>query len=268
MPTINFFGCSLTSGAELSEKDNQIPFPEDMKYLWTYLIADWLGYKHQNWARSGASCEDIALSAIESMYNANNGDLFVVAWTWPMRYNYWQSDLVADDEKSLIVSQHHLTHKNNKEMHQNSEIFDNSDIIDFTEKYIAPKKIVIDYLKHVMLVNNTAKMLGLDIINIQIGTNVFDLNTNDWFSTQTIPNSEYSLYPAQYNTTTKLINHPLLIEFNKIDMLYSGDGLWNHMLNKWDTNFEDYLNGYHWNKKGCQYIANELVKNYGISKYK
>jgi len=84
------FGCSFIFGTDLADVDAHLgePYAPPSKSTWPALIAHYLGYKYQCYARPGSGNLRILERLLTYSSNADVNDLFIIGWSWIDRFDY------------------------------------------------------------------------------------------------------------------------------------------------------------------------------------
>ena len=258
---IHFFGCSLTYCSEISDIDIIDPDADDLKYTWPVVLGHKLNFEdHQikNWARPGASCRDIALTAIEAMHKHDG--VFVICWTWPERTNYWDPEIdMSINQPGLTITFAHL----NKNLDRTTRAAIYPESINHFVKFDGERNWSINFLMNFQLVNATAIALKKRCIHIQVGETIFFLNEKNWFDTQTIPNQYYTEKRLAHTNNKYLMymptfnQHYIFTNWLNADVLFKSNPLWYYVKNVVDNN-PLYYSGTHWSRQGCALVADVL----------
>ena len=88
------FGCSFVFGSDLDDCDNSPPRPKNSNQTWPAHLAKRLGYEYQCYARPGGGNLQIAEQVLNQLEVSLDSDLFVIAWTWIDRFDYWTDSCV------------------------------------------------------------------------------------------------------------------------------------------------------------------------------
>ena len=88
------FGCSFVFGSDLDDCDNSPPRPKNSNQTWPAYLAKRLGYEYQCYARPGGGNLQIAEQVLNQLEVSLDSDLFVIAWTWIDRFDYWTDSCV------------------------------------------------------------------------------------------------------------------------------------------------------------------------------
>jgi hypothetical protein len=245
--------------------DKVDPNVEDIPFMWPIILSKRLGYTDDQikiWARNGASCKDIALTAIEAMHKYNG--VFVICWTWPERTPYWDNTVqINTDQEAMIVYPSFI-----KSIDEHSKVKKYPELVEHFVKFEGYKNWTINFLMHFNLVNMTAKALNKKCIHIQIGGQLFDLNDMDWFSVQTIPSYVYSQTNLPTNnpyimSTPQLTLHSLYTEWLTTEVLFRELSLYETIVRMTDRD-PRYYNRFHWSTEGSKLVADVLydsIKN-------
>lgn len=84
------FGCSFIFGSDLSDCDNNPPWPNGSLSTWPAHLAKQLGYNYQCWARPGSGNLQIAEKIINQSAVCQDS-LYVISWSWIDRFDYYKS---------------------------------------------------------------------------------------------------------------------------------------------------------------------------------
>lgn len=263
MTGIHFFGCSLTYCAEISGVDIIDPATNDLDYTWPVVLGRKLNFQdHQikNWARPGASCREIALTAVEAMHKHDG--VFVVCWSWPERTNYWDPGFDMDvNQSGLTITFAHL----DKKLDKTIRVAMYPEVINHFVKFDGERNWAIEFLINFQLVNATAIALNKRCIHVQVGETIYFLNEKNWFSTQTIPHEYYSEQRLLYTNNKYLMymptfeNHFIFSNWENSDVAFKSKPLW-YYVKDLVNNDRSYYSGTHWSKKGCDLVA-DIVYN-------
>lgn len=261
---IHFFGCSLTYCSEISGVDVIDPITADLEYTWPVVLSRKLNFEdHQikNWARPGASCRDIALTAIEAMYKHDG--IFVICWSWPERTNYWDPDIdMQINQAGLTLTFAHL----NTHLDKTIRVAKYPELINHFVKFDGERNWAINFLMNFQLVNATAIALKKHCIHVQVGETIYFLNEKNWFSTQTIPHEYYTEKRLEHTNNKYLMymptfeQHCIFTNWENSNVLFKSKPLWYHVKEVVNNN-QLYYSGTHWSRDGCKLVADILYQH-------
>lgn len=225
---LHFFGCSLTHGSEILKVGQNVCPAEAKEFTWPALVSKELNVAHTNHAVWASTNRDITLQFLEQANQHTPGDIYVVAWTWPSRTNFWHQTLSANNHSCIISN--------------NGSIY--GDIDDFA-KHWQKHTNDIEYSIQSLLNFYTVNSLRVPIVNLFITS--WDILFENWISTQQLPDSRFntvfdkSVIYNTYKNTTKY--------FNKQGLYYP------------TLSFKEvYFNQWHWNIAGHKKISKKVLK--------
>lgn len=259
MSYIHYFGCSLTYCCDLTTINKVDPDPKDIPYMWPVILSKRLGYTDDQikiWARNGASCKDIALTAIDAMHKHDG--IFVICWTWPERTPYWDNTSQINVDQDAMIVYPSFIHSIDKR----SRVAKYPELVNHFVKFEGHRNWTINFLMHFNLVTMTAKALNKTCIHIQAGGQLYNLNDTDWFSIQTIPSCIYSqsnLPPDNpyIMSAPQLTLHSLYTNWLNTEILFRDLSLY-EIIVKLINRDARYYNGFHWNVEGSKLVADVL----------
>jgi hypothetical protein len=109
------FGCSFIFGSDLGDEKVELGFAGCSQKTWPALVAQSLDRKYVCFARPGAGNLQILEQVINESTIENKNTLFVIAWTWIDRYDYYHPDYDGncwDHLKTLVPTDTCSTAKN------------------------------------------------------------------------------------------------------------------------------------------------------------
>ena len=225
---LHFFGCSLTHGSEIIEVGQNTCPNEAKQFTWPAQVSKELNVAYTNHAVWASTNRDITLQFIEQASKHQQGDIYVVAWTWPSRTNFWHENLSANN-RSCIVS-------------NNGSIYGNiNDFVEQWKKHTNEIEYSIQSLLNFYTVNN----VDVPIVNLFITS--WEILFDNWLSTQQLPDSRFETVFDQsvlYSTYTKTTKY------------FSEQGLYYPSLKEKEL----YFNNWHWNIEGHKKIAKKVIK--------
>lgn len=266
MSKLNYFGCSLTYGAELEGVGIHITSKESMLKYWPIKLGNKLGYDNSdivNWARSGASFEDIALTAIDAMNKSTDqDDVFIIAWTWPERQNFWNPDENTPDQAGLIVSLSHIANP----ISQFDSMKNHKKLIDHYRDYEGARNWALRSLEYFYMVDTTARLLNKRFIHIQMGETFTWLEnfSDNFFNTQTVPSYRFCKVDDNdlLGGACVLSQHTLYKYWQKAEILFKETPLWSKIEEIYPD--KKYYNGTHWSFEGSDIVVDMIyneIKN-------
>jgi hypothetical protein len=263
---LHVFGCSLSCGTELDvERCNKVT-EEQREALWPVLLSKKLNLSTcRIHARPGATVEEISDNAIHAL-NTEDG-IFIVAWTWPQRSNYWVPDNIIDsrlDGKDRMQALVHYANVVKKTGKARPTVLQAYPLL--AEHWLLHEDNLywtLRYLKNFYMVNMTAQALGKRVININVAEET--VPAVDFISDQTIPNAKYGAEHTGYligagivEIESKVVDHTYYKYWLDTDVLFREEGLHKHMNDYAKANAVDILSGIHWNRLGNRLVAEIL----------
>lgn len=260
MSKLNYFGCSLTYGAELEGPGIHRTSEEAMLKYWPVKLGNWLGFDTSdivNWARSGGSFEDIALTAIDAMNKSTDpDDVFIIAWTWPERQNFWNPDEDAPNQAGITMTLSYLTNA----ISQVDLIKDHKKLVDHYRDYEGARNWTLRSLEYFYMVDTTAKLLNKRCIHLQMGSTFTYLDDfmGKFFDYQTIPSYRYGAVETNnlLGAACVLREHTLYNYWREAPILFKRNPIWY----KFSEAYPDkkYYNGTHWSFEGSDIVADMI----------